>query len=446
MCDTLVALPSVTSDGNVLFAKNSDREPNEAQHIVRYPAKDYAQDSIVQCTYISIPQVSHTHAILLSKPFWIWGAEMGANDQGVVIGNEAVFTKVPQEKEPGLIGMDLLRLALERAATAMDALKTITSLIAEYGQAGNCGFEHEMVYHNSFLFCDRDEAWVLETAGREWAAEKVKDVRSISNALTIGNEWDLASDNLVQYAVDKKWCKGREDFHFAHCYSDFLYTTFSDAHHRQQCSMGNLRAATNKIKLQDMMAYLRSHSRSGNDMKQPEKGISGASVCMHAGWGPIRISQTTSSMIAELGHDVSDTFWVTNSAAPCLSIFLPLWFGESTALGETPGKKYLSGSDFWDHEVLHRSLLLDYKNRRSLIRDEQQAFEEKCIELAYSVKEKDMAQREALSQKLFSEMRNLRKSWIEKIQQSPITRPKFSLYQSAWKKFNQSCGIDSDIK
>lgn len=41
----------------------------------------------------------------------MWGAEMGANDKGVVIGNEAVWTKMnsPADKEEKLLGMDLLR-------------------------------------------------------------------------------------------------------------------------------------------------------------------------------------------------------------------------------------------------------------------------------------------------------------------------------------------------
>lgn len=35
MCDALVALGSVTADGVALFGKNSDREPNEAHHLLR---------------------------------------------------------------------------------------------------------------------------------------------------------------------------------------------------------------------------------------------------------------------------------------------------------------------------------------------------------------------------------------------------------------------------
>ena len=236
MCDTIVALGNSTADGKVLFAKNSDREPNEAHELVIIPRAKHEAGSTVKCTYIEIPQVDETYRVFLAKPFWIWGAEMGSNEFSVTIGNEAVFTRDPYGKKPGLIGMDFLRLALERSKTAHEALLLIIELLEKYGQSGNCGFAHKMYYHNSFLICDPGEAWVLETSGKEWAAEKVKDVRSISNAITIDDQWDMASQGLVAHALEKGWCKDPKQFSFSRCYSEPVYTLFSDAHKRHSCT------------------------------------------------------------------------------------------------------------------------------------------------------------------------------------------------------------------
>ena len=84
MCDTLVA---VTADG-LLFAKNSDRDANEAQVLEWHAADDQAPGASLSATWIEIPQVARTNAIVISRPWWMWGAEMGANEHGVVIGNE----------------------------------------------------------------------------------------------------------------------------------------------------------------------------------------------------------------------------------------------------------------------------------------------------------------------------------------------------------------------
>ena len=114
MCDTLY----IRRDGVGWLAKNSDRESDEPQALVWRAAVESDTATTVRCTYIALPQVPRRHGVLLSQPSWLWGGEIGVNDQGVAIGNEAVFSKLVDKQGRSLLGMDLLRLGLERAASA----------------------------------------------------------------------------------------------------------------------------------------------------------------------------------------------------------------------------------------------------------------------------------------------------------------------------------------
>jgi secernin len=106
VCDTFV---TGVVDGARWFAKNSDRERDEVQLLeVHAPRRG---GGTVCCTHLTVPDVAETRAVVLSRPAWMWGAEMGVNDAGVAAGNEAVFTRFPVPRE-GLTGMDVLRLCL----------------------------------------------------------------------------------------------------------------------------------------------------------------------------------------------------------------------------------------------------------------------------------------------------------------------------------------------
>ena len=444
MCDTMVVLGSASADGVTLFGKNSDRDPREAHEIVRIPATRHPLDATVRCTYIDVPQVAQTFEVLLCKPFWIWGAEMGANEHGVAIGNEAVFTKVLYDRSPGLIGMDFLRLALERSRTAREALDEITRLLATHGQGGNCGYPGKLFYHNSFLIADPREAWVLETAGREWAAERVQDVRSISNCITIGARWDLASQDLVNYAVERRWCRSREDFHFGRCYSDFLYTRFSDARRRQCRSTELLAARKGRLSVEDLMRVLRDHGPAAEPDWTPARGLTGATVCDHAGFGPIRASQTTGSMVSHLAVDVQ-THFVTGTAAPCTALFKPVWLGAGLPqTGPAPTAAYDEASLFWRHEALHRATLRNYAASLPRYAGERDALERQFVAGAMAHRDQPAAGRATYADRCFAAADEAEAGWRKRLTEAQLPDRRPFPYASAWRAVDRFAGRRAD--
>ncbi|TAL39594.1 MAG: peptidase U34 [Spirochaetes bacterium] len=358
MCDTIVAVGAATFDGSVILAKNSDREPNEAQLLYRVPAARFAKGETLRCTFLTIPQARITQEVLISRPFWMWGCEIGVNASGVAIGNEAVFTREPYAKT-GLTGMDLMRLALERTSTAQDALVLITDLIAEHGQGGNCGYQHKLFYHNSFIIADKTSAWVLETAGRHWVAKKVRTIGSISNGITIEEDFDLSSKGLEDYARGKGYLKPHENFSFRRAFSDTLITYFSQCKIRQSRTHEMLAAHEGAITPARMMGFLRDHG--ADPLQRPPHKTSMGTVCMHASFGPLRASQSTSSMVAHLRKDVP-VYWATGTSGPCTSTFVPYYLaGRDIAyLDSECGKTFSNRVLWWRHELLHRQALSRY--------------------------------------------------------------------------------------
>lgn len=267
-CDTFVALPPSTEKQRIIFGKNSDRPCDEVQEVVYFPAKDYGEGEKVECTYIEIEQVAHTHAVVLSRPAWLWGAEMGANEHQVCIGNEAVWGRESADGDEALLGMDLVRLGLERADTAERAVDVIAELLEKYGQGGSCmEDESGFTYHNSFLISDRKEAWLLETSGKLWAAEKVEaGYRNISNQYGITTKIDKEHPKMREYAQSKGWWDGQTEFNFATVYS-FMTTARIEASGSRYCEGKQLlEKSDGHITAETMMDILRDKD-SGINME-----------------------------------------------------------------------------------------------------------------------------------------------------------------------------------
>lgn len=428
MCDTLI---KITSD-RLIFGKNSDREPNEAQAIVRFPRATPSAKKL-KCTYIEIPQVELTHEVILSKPFQMWGAEMGVNEHGVVIGNEAVFTKISfQRKNQGLTGMDMLRLALERSDSAENALELIIQLLADYGQDACGGYRNRrFYYHNSFLIGDRHSAWVLETAGPHWAAKKIKQHYAISNGLTLEKNYDRLSPQAESYAQLRGWSKKGEVFSFAPAYSDWFYTQMSKCKVRRAFLSQAIQQSSMQGAL-DAMHILRQHGDEPENKYDPSHGGTG-NVCMHS-TGPTNPSQTTGSMVVDLPLDGSTpTIWLTGTSMPCLSVYKPFFLGGQTLLDSTwqqPGSKP-DDTLWWQAERLHRKIALHYARGRQLIVSDLQAMQQ---EWTQNVEKRlnqnaSLAELDAYSTQALDQYQNwLQGTWQKtEIQQLPI-RSRASLY------------------
>lgn len=381
MCDTLAVAPELTKNGATILAKNSDREMNEPQVVQYFPAADHATDARVTCTYTAIPQARRTAAVWLSRPIWMFGAEMGINEHGVAIGNEAVFARLPVPKT-GLLGMDLLRLALERATNAEQALQVIVELLADYGQGGAAGFTNKkMRYHNSFLIADPQQAWVLETVGKLWIAEKVKGVRTISNCLSIGKDYDLIHPQLIDVAREKAFLKKGAEFDFAGCFSDRLFTHFARGKKRSERGSCLLAKKVGDIELEDLMSVLTDHGDNSEATETTDLFGGLNRICMHASDPLINDAQTTGSLVAQLFPERLQAFF-TGTSAPCTSVFRPVAFvdGFGSVLPD-PGFTFSPGSLWWEHELLHRELLRGYE-RIEQYRTQADEYQKKLLKSA----------------------------------------------------------------
>ena len=344
MCDTVIAFGEATENGEMIFGKNSDRDPREAQNIVVVPSSDYEKGSMVRCTYIEIPQVEHTFGVMLSQPEWMWGAEMGINEKGVVIGNEAIFTKAYlRKKNDRLLGMDLLRLGLERGDSAKSALEVIIELLEKYGQGGNCKSIGSLYYHNSFLIGDGKEAFVLETADNMWIWKKIKDKYSISNIITIESEYDGISDTMIPYAVKRGWCKGASDFNFKKCFGGTLMGKLAKGQDRRDFSYNSLCNSVGKLNFKGMTDILRSH---GTYQNSPDWKWSDASlgwICSHSK-GITTPSESTNSMITVFKAGKHYSF-SSFGPFPCCQIYRFVYSSDVKVLVQNVYKPSLSKPD-----------------------------------------------------------------------------------------------------
>jgi len=434
MCDTFVATAPATADGSVIIGKNSNREANEAQALEYHPAREHPSGARLKCTYIDIPQVAVTQPVLLCRPFWMWGAEMGANASGLVIGNEAVWTRMPMNRKGGLTGMDLLRLALERAQNAEQGIDVIVGLLHDFGQGGACGYQdRRMIYHNSFMLADPRSAWLLETAGPYWAAKQVQGIYAISNGLTLGEEFDRGHPDLGRFR------KGGKPLHFTRRFSNRLYTYLSASRSRRSFVQSRLASMDGHIDVRHALDVLGDHRVT---TYRPDSHWMGDRICNHATSGLTRqVAQTTGSLVAHLEAN-RITVWVTGTAAPCTSIFKPVWFAGNVLphIGPSPGRHFDPTSLWWFHEQFHRRLLFDFERGAAAFRRSRDDLQEELIAAADKA---PPGRTEDVTATAFRRARDRTGRWIERLPlgEAAAGRPPRRAYRRYWDKLNRMAGL-----
>jgi dipeptidase len=265
----------------------------------------------------------------------------------------------------------------------------------------------------------------------------VRGVYTISNGLTITNDWDLVSPQLVTHALQQGWYKGTEPFDFAGCYSDLIYTRFSDCRSRRRRTTELLESLRGSITPATLMATLQDHGEKRGEPFRPDRGLTGAEVCMHASFGPVRASQTTGSMVSHLNPGGA-THFVTATAAPCTSLFKPVWLDAPLPdTGPMPTGTYDPATLYWRHEALHRATLRDYATFIQLYQEEREVQQHRMVGDAMNARETAPSERGSFGAGCFAEAAQAEDGWLERVSSAEVQHRRGLLHDWAWSKFDR---------
>ncbi|MGD8922191.1 MAG: C69 family dipeptidase [Candidatus Zixiibacteriota bacterium] len=232
-CSSLLVTKGASVDGSVMITYTCDGEFRPDLEYL--PAADYpAGDSLAITDWRGnvrgwIDQVEHTYAVVDLM-----------NEYQLAIGETTFDGREELRNRNGLLHYwDLMRLALQRARTAREAIKVMTDLVDRYGY-GSTG--------ESISIADKNEAWILEIIGpgegghgAEWVAVRVPDgyISAHANKARIGefpmNDPDncFYSENVISFAEERGYYDPESDgpflFNEAYCPSTMANRRFGDS-------------------------------------------------------------------------------------------------------------------------------------------------------------------------------------------------------------------------
>ncbi|HZT79297.1 MAG TPA: hypothetical protein VFA26_03695 [Gemmataceae bacterium] len=307
----MTALGRAVADGRTLFGHNAAGRPGAPFRLERAPGGSHAPDERVRATRIELPQARRTWAVLGGRPAGAWGYCHGVNEHGVAAGCTRLRTRL-RLNAPGLTGPDLARLALERGATARQAMEALTGLIARHGQGASPGRDDPHGHDAAVLLADAREAFLVEASGPAWVCQEVGEVRAAGDVCTVRQDWDAIAPGLAGRAIEYGWWP--EDGSKL----DFAGALGGEADPGALRRWGQatrlLEEQSGHIDVPFLRRVLGDHFEDSADEPGPQ------ALCGHA--SASRPSCTVASLVAVLGAGVPLAWWAFGP--PCAAVYLPL--------------------------------------------------------------------------------------------------------------------------
>ncbi|MEM3788898.1 MAG: C69 family dipeptidase [Candidatus Bathyarchaeia archaeon] len=365
-CTTVIFGKNTTADGSVIMAHTEDLGDDDCMHLIYHPRQTHAEGEVIQFANAIVPQVPITYAYTADE---IYDAEQafgvkaapftnGINEFGVTLSSNIFFSK--EETLPpgqGLYYGDIGQLVMERCKTAREAVDLIAWCVETFGFAG---FSAPWPYL-TFLVSDPNEGWIVEVTPRHWVAKRCPDDGAIfyANELQIETEWDLACDDLIDYAIARGWYdpSSGEPFNFKQAYGDRLgeyWNTVRESRLRElfEPKLGS-------ITVQDVMKVYRDHLDGTEDYHVP-----------HTAPWPIYTICAPWTHACEIYHlrsymppAIGCVMWIAPSS-PCCSVFTPIYAGnrgDPPIEWRTGNNKFNSKSAWWVIEQIQR-VVAGYEN------------------------------------------------------------------------------------
>ena len=234
-CTSLLVTKGASADGSNMLTYSADSYQLFGE-LYHYPAATYPPGTLLEVYEWDMP--GH----LLGR---IAQAERTYNVVGNMNEHQVAITETTFGGRSELWGQDgildygsLIYITLQRATSAREAIRIMTSLVEEYGYYSE---------GESFSIADKDEVWIMEMIGKGkhekgavWVALKVPDgyICAHANQARITTfplddpENCLYSPDVISFARKMGYFKGKDkdfDFSATYCPLDFSQIRFCEA-------------------------------------------------------------------------------------------------------------------------------------------------------------------------------------------------------------------------